>query len=186
MIGKEYRIPANPRTRLFLGAGIGLAAIASTVLLLVLNARGSDQKPLTVDVFARRYSWSFAYPSEHNAFSMGELRVPLDRQVRFRIYSQDFLHAFWVPEWRIQVDAPVGVGAFASVTPDRAGTFQVICAAFCGIGHSYMRGKVVAEPAADFRRWVSGLNRTVPSHLLEVARLDTELESIRRDREARG
>jgi heme/copper-type cytochrome/quinol oxidase subunit 2 len=186
MIGEGYRNPATPRTRLFFGAGIGLAAIASTALLLVLNARGTDQKPLTVDVFARRYSWSFAYPGERNAFSMGELHVPLGRQVRFRIYSQDFPHAFWVPEWRIQEDVPVGVGIFASVTPDRAGTFQLICAAFCGIDHAYMRAKVIAEPPADFRRWVSGLNRTVPSHLLEVARLDTELESIRRGREARG
>src|SRR4051794_29704785 len=45
--------------------------------------------PLTVDVFSQQYAWSFGYPGKGNVFSEGEMHVPLDRQVQFKLHSQD-------------------------------------------------------------------------------------------------
>ena len=62
------------------------------------------KNPLTVDVFSQQYAWSFGYPGKDNAWSEGELHVPLDRQVHFKMHAQDVIHSFWVPEWRIKKD----------------------------------------------------------------------------------
>jgi cytochrome c oxidase subunit 2 len=164
---------------------VPVAAISAVVLLFALNDSGTPgDAPLTVDVFSKQYSWSFGYPGKGNAFSSGELRVPLGRQVQFRMYSQDVDHSFWVPEWRVKVDNPPGVAGTVTVTPDVAGTFQVICTQLCGIEHAYMRAKVVVEPRGKFNEWVDSLDQTVPPHLTELIRLDTELESIHEDAKA--
>jgi cytochrome c oxidase subunit II len=134
--------------------------------------------PLTVDVFSQQYAWSFGYPGKDNAYSQGELHVPLDRQVQFKMHSLDVIHSFWVPEWRIKKDNVPGITTTAIVTPDKPGTYQLICTELCGFGHAAMRAKVVVEPAADFRKWIAGLKDEVPDPYLETIRQDTETDPI--------
>ncbi|HSK49892.1 MAG TPA: cytochrome c oxidase subunit II, partial [Solirubrobacterales bacterium] len=67
------------------------------------------ENPLTVDVFAQQFAWSFGYPGKDFAFSEGELHVPVNRQVHFKMHAQDVIHSFWVPEWRIKKDAVPGI-----------------------------------------------------------------------------
>jgi cytochrome c oxidase subunit 2 len=121
-----------------------------------------DANPLTVDVYSQQFAWSFGYPSRGDAYVQGELHVPVDRQVVFKMHSQDVIHSFWVPEWRIKKDNVPGLTTTAVVTPDKVGTYQLICTELCGIGHASMRAKVVVEPPQDFNRWVNGLDATVP------------------------
>jgi cytochrome c oxidase subunit 2 len=132
--------------------------------------------PLTVDVFSQQFAWSFGYPGKDNAYSQGELHVPLDRQVHFKMHSLDVIHSFWVPEWRIKKDNVPGITTTAIVTPDKPGTYQLICTELCGFGHAAMRAYVVVEPAADFRKWVTGLKEKVPDPYLETIRQDTETD----------
>jgi cytochrome c oxidase subunit II len=129
---------------------------------------------LTVDVFAQQYAWSFGYPGKGNVWSQGELHVPLGRQVDFKMHSQDVIHSFWVPEWRIKKDAVPGMTTTALVTPDRLGTYQLICTELCGFGHATMRAKVVVETPAKFREWVAGLKEEVPPSFAASIREDTE------------
>jgi len=136
------------------------------------------KNPLTVDVFAQQYAWSFGYPSEGDAWSEGELHVPLDRQVHFKMHAQDVIHSFWVQEWRIKKDAVPGITTTAIVTPNRPGTYQLICTELCGFGHSTMRATVVVEPPAEFRKWVDGLEQTVPALFAESIAQDTETDPI--------
>jgi cytochrome c oxidase subunit II len=132
--------------------------------------------PLTVDVFSQQFAWSFGYPGKDNAYSQGELHVPLDRQVHFKMHALDVIHSFWVPEWRIKKDNVPGITTTAIVTPDKPGTYQLICTELCGFGHAAMRAVVVVEPAADFRKWVAGLKEKVPDPYLETIRQDTEAD----------
>src|SRR3954453_7708786 len=122
---------------------------------------------LTIDVFSQQYAWSFGYPSKGDAFSQGELHVPLNRQIHFKMHAQDVIHSFWVPEWRIKKDNVPGITTTAIVTPDRLGTYQLICTELCGFGHASMRAKVVVEPKKQFTKWVRGLKDTVPPALEE-------------------
>jgi cytochrome c oxidase subunit 2 len=134
--------------------------------------------PLTVDVFSQQYAWSFGYPGKDNVWSQGELHVPLDRQVQFKMHSQDVIHSFWVPEWRIKKDNVPGITTTAIVTPDKLGAYQLICTELCGFGHAAMRAKVVVETPADFRKWVGGLQEKVPAPLAESIVQDTETNPV--------
>jgi cytochrome c oxidase subunit 2 len=136
------------------------------------------ENPLKVQVFSQQFAWSFGYPGKGEAWSEGELHVPLDRQVHFKMHALDVIHSFWVPEWRIKKDNVPGITTTAIVTPDKPSTYQLICTELCGFGHSTMRAEVVVEPPAEFRKWVEGLDRKIPDPYLETIRQDTETDPI--------
>jgi cytochrome c oxidase subunit 2 len=136
------------------------------------------ENPLKVQVFSQQFAWSFGYPGKGEAWSEGELHVPLDRQVHFKMHALDVIHSFWVPEWRIKKDNVPGITTTAIVTPNKPGTYQLICTELCGFGHNTMRAKVVVEPAAEFRKWVAGLKQKVPEPLMEAVVQDTETDPL--------
>src|SRR5262245_12513564 len=123
---------------------------------------------LTVDVFSPQFAWSFGSPGKDNAYSEGELHVPVDRQVHFKMHALDVIHSFWVPEWRIKKDNVPGITTTAIVTPDKVGTYQLVCTELCGFGHSTMRAKVVVEPPGKFKKWVESLDQKAPKPLMEA------------------
>jgi len=131
---------------------------------------------LTVSVFSQQYAWSFAYPGKEYAWSEGELHVPVDRQVVFKMHALDVIHSFWVPEWRIKKDNVPGITTKAIVTPDKEGTYQLVCTELCGFGHATMRAKVVVESRAKFNKWVDGLDQKLPEPMMKVLE-DTTTEN---------
>jgi cytochrome c oxidase subunit II len=149
---------------------------------LVLNdIEAKADNPMTVDVFSQQYAWSFGFPGKDMAFSEGELHVAVDRQVQFRMHALDVIHSFWVPEWRIKKDNVPGITTTATVTPDKIGTYQLICTELCGFGHAAMRAKVVVESPEDFEKWVDGLKNEIPDPLLETIKQDTETDPVSLD-----
>lgn len=129
---------------------------------------------LTVEVFSQQFAWSFGYPENGRVWSQGELHVPVNRQVQFKMHAQDVIHSFWVPEWRIKKDNVPGITTTAIITPDKVGTYQLVCTELCGFGHAAMRAKVVVEPPAQFQKWVSELKEKVPQPLMESVIQDTQ------------
>jgi cytochrome c oxidase subunit 2 len=137
-----------------------------------------DKNPLVVDVFSQQYAWSFAYPGKGYAFSEGEFHVPVNRQIEFKMHAQDVIHSFWVPEWRIKKDNVPGITTKAVVTPDKLGTYQLICTELCGFGHASMRAKVVVEPPAAFEKWVDGLEQKTPQPLMDSVADEPASETV--------
>ncbi|HEX6666057.1 MAG TPA: cytochrome c oxidase subunit II [Solirubrobacterales bacterium] len=153
--------------------------IYSWLVLNDIEAKANDA--MTVDVFSQQYAWSFGYPGKDLAFSEGELHVPVDRQVQFKMHALDVIHSFWVPEWRIKKDNVPGITTTATVTPNKVGTYQLICTELCGFGHAAMRAKVVVESPEDFEKWVDGLKTEIPDPLLETIKQDTETDPVSLD-----
>ena len=120
-------------------------------------AEASEQ--LQVNVTAQQFAWRFEYP-DHDVTST-ELHVPVDRQLDLHLTALDVVHSFWVPEWRIKRDlVPTGPGGqevdnTVLVTPDRLGSYSLVCTELCGLGHSTMRAPVIVESEADFEQWIS-------------------------------
>jgi cytochrome c oxidase subunit 2 len=129
---------------------------------------------LTVDVFSQQYAWSFGYPGKEYAYSQGVLHVPVNRQIIFKMHSQDVIHSFWVPQWRIKKDNVPGITTTAIVTPTKTGNYQLICTELCGFGHASMRAKVIVQSQSTFDKWVEGLKEKVPSALMVSVKQDTE------------
>ncbi len=124
----------------------------SWVTLNDIEKRDPDR--MVVDVYSQQFAWNFTYP-DASKYSAGELHVPVDRQIEFKLHALDVIHSFWVPEWRIKKDNVPGIVTRAIITPDRVGTYQVVCTELCGFGHTTMRAKVVVEPEQQFNAWVA-------------------------------
>jgi cytochrome c oxidase subunit II len=142
-----------PTIIVLFGAGYSWAVLDS------IEKRRGDR--MIVDVYSQQFAWSFTYP-DAKKFSRGELHVPIDRQVEFKLHALDVIHSFWVPEWRIKKDNVPGITTRAIVTPNREGTYQLICTELCGFGHSTMRARVVVQSKPDFRRWLSQQSEPPP------------------------
>jgi len=115
-----------------------------------IEAAKADE--LVVNVTGEQFAWSFDYPAEN--VKSNELVLPVDRPVHFEIHAKDVLHSFWVPAFRMKQDAVPGIDTQTRVTPNREGTFEVVCAELCGIGHSTMRQQVRVVPDSEWEAWV--------------------------------
>jgi cytochrome c oxidase subunit II len=125
-------------------------AIVSAIVLAKDDAAGAN--PLRVDVTAQQFFWSYSYPSFDNKQS-AVLRLPLHRSVVLRMTSKDVIHSFWVPEFRQKQDLVPGIHPTLHITPNKLGTYPVICTELCGLGHALMRSRVIVMEPEAFERW---------------------------------
>jgi cytochrome c oxidase subunit 2 len=83
-----------------------------------------------------------------------DLHLPVGKPVKVLLRSIDVVHDFYVPEFRAKMDLVPGLVTYFWLTPTRTGTFVILCAGFCGIGHPQMRGNVVVEEEVDYQAWL--------------------------------
>jgi cytochrome c oxidase subunit 2 len=110
---------------------------------------------ITIYTTAKQWMWSFAYPS--GAGSTGVLYVPVGRPVVLVMTSRDVIHSFYVPDFRVKQDVLPGRSTTVWFEVDRPGRHPVMCAEYCGTGHSTMRAEVVALSGADYDRQLERL-----------------------------
>jgi cytochrome c oxidase subunit 2 len=117
---------------------IALCAYAYIVLHDIEKAPAAQE--LNVKVTGQQFTWTFEYRGTNGkTFTVPQLFVPEGQSVRFNIVSKDVLHDFWVPAFRMKIDAVPGIVTHYRVTPTETGTFPVVCAELCGLGHAFMR-----------------------------------------------
>ncbi|MFL5945644.1 MAG: cytochrome c oxidase subunit II [Gaiellaceae bacterium] len=127
-------------------------AIVSAIVLAKDDAQGAN--PLRVDVTAQQFYWSYHYPGYGNKES-GVLRLPVNRSVVLRMTAKDVIHSFWVPQFRQKQDVVPGIHPTLHITPNRVGTYPVICTELCGLGHALMRSRVIVMEPDKFERWAA-------------------------------
>ncbi len=125
-------------------------AIYGWIVLDDIEAKAQDE--MVVNVTGQQFAWTFDYPEQK--VNSNELVLPVDRPIEFRIKTQDVLHSFWVPDFRLKSDAVPGLTTVIRLVPDRLGRYEVVCAELCGLGHSTMRQFVRVLPADDFDGWI--------------------------------
>jgi cytochrome c oxidase subunit 2 len=119
------------------------------------NVERRDPEALEVTVIASQWNWRFEYP-ESNVVSP-ELYLPVNRQVLLRMRSEDVIHSFWVPEFRVKQDILPGDDEYVRelrITPNETGTFTVRCAELCGQLHYSMVADVVVVAQSEFDNWL--------------------------------
>jgi cytochrome c oxidase subunit 2 len=132
---------------------IMVTALAIYAWITLDDIEAKQPNEMVVNVTGQQFTWTFQYPSEK--LDAKELVLPVNRPVDFKIHTKDVLHSFWVPQFRLKSDAVPGLTTEIRVTPDRVGSYEVVCAELCGIGHSTMRQYVRVVPASEFQSWVS-------------------------------
>jgi cytochrome c oxidase subunit 2 len=132
-------------------------AVVSGIVLSRNDAEAGNT--VHINVTAQQFTWTFGYPDAHNATSP-VLRLPEGRSVELDMRSLDVIHAFFVPEFRTNEDVVPGLVTTVHVTPDRVGTFPLICNELCGLGHSTMRSEAIVMTPAHFDAWLKQQGKT--------------------------
>ena len=121
-------------------------------IVLVQNDR-PDSDHLNVNVTARQFAWTFAYPDQKNLTS-AQLYLPVGRSVELHLTANDVIHSFWVPEFGQKQDALPGQDTKLVITPTKVGNYPVICTELCGLGHALMRTRAIVMKPAAFDAWL--------------------------------
>jgi cytochrome c oxidase subunit 2 len=108
---------------------------------------------MAVKVVARQWSWLFQY---ENGIQDTELRVPVGKPVKLILTSQDVIHGFYSPAFRIKQDAVPGMETHLWFQTSQTGAFDVMCSQYCGLEHSHMLTKIVVLPEEEFTKWYQG------------------------------
>jgi cytochrome c oxidase subunit 2 len=107
---------------------------------------------LPVSVVAKQWMWKLQHRNGRR--EINELHVPLGQPVRLLMTSQDVIHSFYVPAFRLKQDVVPGRYTALWFTATQLGEFHLFCAEFCGSQHSQMIGRIVVMPPAEYARWL--------------------------------
>ena len=108
---------------------------------------------LEIRVTGKKWKWTFEYPN--GAQSADEFAVPLNKPVKLIITSNDVLHSFFVPVFRLKQDAIPGRRITGWFKATKTGTYDILCAEICGIGHGIMGGRIVIRTPEEHDSWVN-------------------------------
>ncbi len=107
---------------------------------------------MDIYVLGRQWMWEFKYPTGQRELNV--LHVPVGRNVRLTLISEDVIHSFYVPAFRIKRDVLPGRYTTAWFQATKAGTYHLFCAEYCGTEHSGMIGSVVVLDPKDYQTWL--------------------------------
>jgi cytochrome c oxidase subunit 2 len=115
---------------------------------------------LVIEVTAKQFNWQVAYAGPDGKFGteddkkfLDEMHVPVGKKIRVNLKSQDVIHSFFVPNFRIKQDAVPGREIGAWFDANKPGKYEWPCAELCGFGHSGMRGWVYVHTLEDYAKW---------------------------------
>ncbi|WP_035830993.1 cytochrome c oxidase subunit II [Kaistia adipata] len=163
--------------------GVGVAAMLAPGLVVWGQYITVPAGAASVEVVGQQWQWAYRLPGKDGRLGVadtravsaenpigidpndpagqddivvqgGEIHLPVGKPVALLLRSVDAVHNFFVPEFRAKMDMIPGSVTYYWVTPTRTGTFEVLCAELCGVGHPYMRGTVVVEAEADYQAWL--------------------------------
>ena len=165
------------------GTAVGVAAMLAPGLIVWKQFITVPPDAASVEVVSQQWLWSFRLPGadgklgraetrdvtpenplgldKNDASGLddiiiegGELHLPVGNPVHILLRSVDVLHDFYVPEFRAKMDMIPGMVTYFWLTPTRTGTFEILCAELCGVGHPQMRGTVIVDSDADYQTWL--------------------------------
>jgi cytochrome c oxidase subunit 2 len=147
-----------------------------------VNAFPNDKSAIQVRAIGQQFNWNFHLPGPDGVFGrleadlisnsnpigldpgdpngkddlvvLGELHVPVDRNVIVDVSSKDVIHNFGMPNLRIAQDAIPGQTIPMWFKPIKTGSFEIVCGQLCGLGHYAMKGTLVVDTPADYQAWL--------------------------------
>jgi cytochrome c oxidase subunit 2 len=168
---------------LAIGTGIGVAAMLAPGLFVWSQFVTVPDNASSIEVVGQQWQWAYRLPGKSGRLGTSDVRyiaddnplgvnpgdpdgrdsvviqgddlhLPIGKPVRVLLRSIDVIHDFYVPEFRSKMDLMPGIVSYFWFTPTRTGTFEILCAGFCGVGHPQMRGNVVVESESDYQAWL--------------------------------
>ncbi|NDC82376.1 cytochrome c oxidase subunit II [bacterium] len=118
-----------------------------------LDMAVAPKNSLDISVTGKKWMWQFEY--KNGTKTLGEIVVPVNTPVSLIMSSEDVIHSFYVPNFRIKRDVIPNRYTKQWFEATRTGTFQIFCTEYCGDGHSQMLGVIRVVSADDYEKWLA-------------------------------
>jgi cytochrome c oxidase subunit 2 len=116
---------------------------------------------LEIQVTAKQWVWQFEYAN--GTRTINEIHVPVGKPVKLVMSSEDVIHGFFVPSFRLKADVLPNRYTTLWFTPTREGVHLLECTQYCGKGHSQMEGKIYVDSDAKYQDWLENGDRSTQS-----------------------
>ena len=164
--------------RFVVGGGIVMPAIVLVAFFgvqLVTTAAqpGGDDGEFVLDVTGHRYWWEVTYRGVEGVDDFetaNQIHVPTDTPITVRLFSDDVIHSFWVPQLAGKVDLVPGRENQFVLRAEDPGTYAGYCAEYCGLQHTWMKFEVVAMEPDAFASWAQQHAAPAPEPTTDLAR----------------
>lgn len=153
-----------------------------TVIVLVMFAAGTivffymfhpPKDGIQMYGVGKQWMWKFQHPEGRR--EINTLHVPLGQPVKLTLTSEDVIHSFYVPAFRVKTDVVPGRYSQTWFQATKLGTYHLFCAEYCGTKHSQMIGSVVVLKPEDYAKWLAGQDPTSPAPAMSMTERGAKL-----------
>ncbi|CAB4981456.1 unannotated protein [freshwater metagenome] len=162
--GKDEPVQLHGNTKLELGWTIAPALLLAVLAVFNVNTilqMDDATDPLEVTVIGQQWWWEYRYDLDNDGapdiITATEAAIPVGRDVRFKIQSNDVIHSFWIPALSGKMDAVPGRTHQVILQANEVGMFQGQCTEYCGLSHGLMRMQVKALTPEDYQIWLTAM-----------------------------
>lgn len=167
--GMEHRAEALV---LYGGGLVPLLILAAVTVFIVASLARFDTQAsadaLNVSITGHMFWWEIEYPDD-GVVTANELHIPVGRDVRIDLDSADVIHSFWVPQLHGKLELIPGRTNTITLRAEAPGSYDGLCAEFCGAQHANMRLVVIAQMPEDYEAWMDGQREPAPEPASELA-----------------
>jgi len=117
-----------------------------------LGLRAVPPGAINIDVNAMQFSYLFIYPNKKESENL--MVVPQGKPVKVNLTSLDVIHGFYIPGFRIKMDAIKNMKTYTWFYADRPGEYDIFCTQYCGSGHADMRATLRIVPEKEYEEWL--------------------------------
>ena len=169
---------------LTIATAAGVAAMLAPGLVVWYDFVSVPKEAAKVEAVGKQWLWSYRLPGKDGVLGKSDtlkvspdnplgidpkdphgqddiviesaaLHLPVGKPVKMLLRSTDVLHDFYVPQFRAKMDIVPGIVTYFWFVPTKTGSYEVLCAELCGIGHHTMRGTVVVEEEGPYQEWLN-------------------------------
>jgi len=124
------------------------------------DMRTPPDDAIVIEVVGKQWMWKVQHPG--GRAEINSLHVPVGQPVRLRMISEDVIHSFYIPAFRLKQDVLPAYYSQLWFEATQPGTYHLFCAEYCGTEHSLMKGTVTVMEQPDYARWLAGESGDAP------------------------
>lgn len=142
---------------------VALGLVSNHYWVIMKSKNSVPANAYRVGVHAKQFEWRTTYPGADGQLGTGDdftvrnqLHIPVGQPIAVELTSEDVIHSFFVPEFRVKQDAVPGMHITAWFQATKTGEYEIGCAELCGMGHYKMRARVFVHTPEEFNAWMAG------------------------------
>ena len=141
---------------------VALGLVSNHYWVMMKDKESVPPNAIPIAVHGKQFEWEVSYAGADGKLGTdddftvrNQLHIPVNQPVAVELTSEDVIHSFFVPEFRVKQDAVPGMHITAWFQATKTGEFEIGCAELCGMGHYRMRGRVFVHTPDEYTAWLA-------------------------------